>query len=63
MSRDMKDNRKRKKKKIPRAAVFFGVVLLIAVGLLIFIGYQITGDSVDIVDQDEVDPTADEVLI
>ena len=26
MSRDMKDNRRRKKKKIPKAAVFFGVV-------------------------------------
>ena len=63
MSRDMRDTKGRKKKKIPKAAVFFGVVLLIAVGILIFIGYQITGDSVDIVDQDEVDPTADEVLI
>lgn len=63
MSRDMRDNRRRKKKKIPKAAVFFGVVILMAVGLLIFIGHQLTGGSVDIVDQDKVDPTADEVLI
>ena len=55
--------RKKKKNKLRILVVILVLLILGAVGLFLFIDHQITGNSVDIVDQEEVDPTAEEVLI
>ena len=56
--------RKRKKKNKLKILIVILVLLILGViGLFFFIDHQITGNSVDIVDQEEVDPTAEEVLI
>ena len=53
----------RKKNRLKIIAIVFICLILAAIGLLAFIAHQITGNGVEIVDQEEVDPTADEVLI
>ena len=55
--------RKKKKNKLKILIVILAVLILGVIGLFLFIDHQITGNSVDIVDQDKVDPTAEEVLI
>lgn len=58
-----RSGRKKKKNRLKIIAVIFIFLILAAIGLLVFITHQITGNGVEIVDQEEVDPTADEVLI
>lgn len=56
----------RKKKKKNRLKIIAGIFIFLvvtAVALLAFIFHQIMGDSVEIVDQKDVDPTAEQVLI
>ena len=55
--------RKKKKNKLKILIVILAALILGLIGLFFFIDHQITGNSVDIVDQEEVDPTAEEVLI
>ena len=63
MSRVREQNKKKKKKRIPKLGIFLGIAILFVICLFIFIDHQLTGGGVDIVDKDKVDPTADEVLI
>lgn len=56
----------RKKKKKNRLKIIAGIFIFLvvtAVALLAFVFHQIMGDSVEIVDQKDVDPTAEQVLI
>lgn len=58
-----KSSNKKRKNRLKIIAGIFILLIVVAVALLAFVLHQITGDSVEIVDQKDVDPTSEKVLI